>query len=107
VQLGLLGVEALGTTQEKVDKPAGFSGRYFSATGHTLAGKFQDFWTEHGGLDLFGYPISEVIDQNGTKVQYFERARFELREGEEGTTTVELTPLGQQIWNTRQNGGSG
>jgi len=107
VQLGLLGVEALGTTQEKVDKPAGFSGWYFSATGHTLAGKFQDFWTVHGGLELFGYPISEVIDQNGTKVQYFERARFELREGEGGTTTVELTPLGQQIWNTRQNGGSG
>jgi hypothetical protein len=107
VHLGLLGVEALGTTQEKVDKPAGFSGRYFNATGHTLAGKFEDYWTENGGLDIFGYPITEVIDQNGTKVQYFERARFELRDGEDGKTTVELTPLGQQIWNTRQNGASG
>jgi hypothetical protein len=107
VHLGLLGVEALGSTQEKVDKPAGFSGRYFSATGHTLAGKFQDYWTENGGLEMFGYPISEVIDQNGTKVQYFERARFELREGDNGKTTVELTPLGQQIWNTRQNATSG
>lgn len=103
VQLGLLGVEAFGSTQAKVDKPAGFSGSYFSATGHTLAGKFQDYWTENGGLAIFGYPISEVIDQNGTKVQYFERARFELRESEAGTTTVELTPLGQQIWNTLQN----
>ena len=103
VHLGLLGVEALGSTQQKVDKPAGFSGRYFTATGHTLAGKFEDFWTVHGGLAIFGYPISEVIDQNGTKVQYFERARFELREDDNGETTVELTPLGQQIWNTRQN----
>lgn len=107
VHLGLLGVEALGSTQEKVDKPDGFSGRYFTATGHTLAGKFQDYWTEHGGLAIFGYPISEVVDQNGTKVQYFERARFELREGDDGKTTVALTPLGQQIWNTRQNGSSG
>ncbi|HVX29602.1 MAG TPA: hypothetical protein VHA53_03905, partial [Nitrolancea sp.] len=77
------------------------AGRYFTATGHTLAGKFEEFWTEHGGLELFGYPISEVIDQNGTKVQYFERARFELRIGDDGTTTVELTPLGQQIWDNR------
>jgi hypothetical protein len=107
VHLGLLGVEALGTTQEKVDKPAGVSGRYFGAPGHTLAGKFLDYWTDNGGLNIFGYPISEVIDQNGTKVQYFERARFELREGDDGETTVELTPLGQQIWNTRQNGDSG
>jgi hypothetical protein len=107
VHLGLLGVEALGSTQAKIDKPAGFSGRYFSATGHTLAGKFEEYWTNHGGLEIFGYPISEVIDQNGTKVQYFERARFELREGDNGQTTVELTPLGQQIWNTRQNTGAG
>lgn len=100
VHLGLIGDEALGSTQEKVDKPAGFTGLYFSATGHTLAGKFEDFWTRNGGLEIFGYPITEVVDQNGTKVQYFERARFELAQGPNNTTTVELTPLGQQLWSS-------
>jgi len=98
VNLGLIGVEALGSTQPKVSKPQNFVGLYFTATGHTLAGRFKDFWTQNGGLEIFGYPISEVVDQNGTKVQYFERARFELAEGPNNTTMVELTPLGEQLW---------
>ena len=98
VNLGLIGDEALGSTQDKVAKPPNFTGLYFSATGHTLAGKFKDFWTQNGGLEIFGYPISEVVDQNGTKVQYFERARFELADGTSNNTTVELTPLGEQLW---------
>jgi hypothetical protein len=98
VLLGLIGGEALGSTQPRIPMPENFTGLYFSATGHTLAGKFKDFWTQNGGLEIFGYPISEVVDQNGTKVQYFERARFELAQGPNNTTTVELTPLGQQLW---------
>jgi len=100
VSLGLLGDEALGSTQEKVPKPDDFNGLYFKSTGHTIAGKFKDFWQQNGGVEIFGYPISEVVDQNGTKVQYFERARFELAVGPNNTTMVELTPLGQQIWSS-------
>ncbi|MGA7671025.1 MAG: Ig-like domain-containing protein [Nitrolancea sp.] len=103
VSLGLLGDEAIGSTQKSVDKPDGFSGRYFQATGHTLAGKFEDFWNANGGLRIFGYPISEVLDQNGTKVQYFERARFELSKDDNGDTIVRLTPLGAQIWQAQQS----
>jgi hypothetical protein len=102
VALGLLGDEAIGSTQEPVKKPDGFNGDYFDATGHTLAGKFLDFWQQHGALQIFGYPISEVLDQNGTKVQYFERARFELAKDADGTTMVRLTPLGSQIWDSKQ-----
>lgn len=98
VVLGLLGDEAIGTTQKPVDKPSGSDGLYFSATGHTLAGKFKDFWQANGGLGIFGYPISEVLDQNGTKVQYFERSRFELRKDASGNIVVRLTPLGAQSW---------
>ena len=103
VSLGLLGDEAIGSTQDPVEKPNGFSGLYFQATGHTLAGKFQDFWKANGGLAIFGYPISEVLDQNGTKVQYFERARFELAKDQNGNTMVKLTPLGSQIWQAKQS----
>lgn len=104
VALGLLGDEAMTSTQQRVDKPTNFSGVYFQATGHTLAGRFEDFWKANGGIATFGYPISEVIVQNGTKVQYFERARFELATDAAGFTSVKLTPLGEQIWKAKESG---
>ena len=51
---------------------------FFSETGHTLGGTFSQFWLNNGGLPVFGFPISEEIEENGLTVQYFERARFEL-----------------------------
>jgi hypothetical protein len=56
---------------------------YFDATGHTLQGVFLDYWKNHGGLWLFGYPLSEQYqevsptDGKTYTVQYFERERFE------------------------------
>lgn len=50
---------------------------FFPETGHTLAYSFRSFWQQNGGLDIFGYPITEVYLENGRPVQYFERARFE------------------------------
>jgi len=106
VVIGLLGSQALTTAQPKVAKPVGFGGLYFGETGHTLAGVFKDFWQQNGGTEIFGYPISEVLDQNGTKVQYFERARFELSTDKNGVTTVHLTPLGAQAWSTMHPAGA-
>lgn len=51
--------------------------RYFPETGHSLALGFKEFWEKNGGLNIFGYPISEEFTENGRTVQYFERARFE------------------------------
>ena len=57
---------------------------YFSQTGHTLRGKFLDYWQENGGLSQFGYPLTEEFfepdgpDNTFLQVQYFERNRFEL-----------------------------
>lgn len=60
--------------------------RYFPETGHTLRGEFKNFWERRGGLEIFGYPLSEEIterlsDGRNYTVQYFERARFELTSG--------------------------
>jgi uncharacterized protein YkwD len=54
------------------------AGRYFAATGYSVGGVFLRFFDGHGGVRIFGYPISGEILQNGRKVQYFERQRFEL-----------------------------
>lgn len=61
--------------------------RWFSQTGHTLAYSFGMFWEQHGGLAIFGYPLSEVFIEDGRPVQYFERARFEWH-GEDALVLV-------------------
>jgi hypothetical protein len=48
---------------------------------------------------VYGYPITEQFtSRDGRVVQYFERARFELDEEVSGTSSVRLTPLGQQTY---------
>lgn len=64
---------------------------YFVETGHTLRGGFRTYWYNHGGLPVFGFPISERIteqsptDGNTYLVQYFERNRMEWHPEFEGT----------------------
>lgn len=59
--------------------------RYYTETGHYLAGAFLDFYNgTPNGAYLFGLPISEEFPQqfmNGAiySVQYFERVRMEWR----------------------------
>jgi hypothetical protein len=66
---------------------------YFQQTKHNVGPVFLAFWNANGGVAQFGYPITELFDENGASVQYFERARFELRNGavELGRVGVELT----------------
>jgi hypothetical protein len=52
--------------------------QYFPETGHTVSGRFLEYWRDNGGLAVFGYPLSEQIVEGGFTVQYFERQRFEL-----------------------------
>ncbi len=55
---------------------------YYDSTGHSLSGPFRSFWEANGGLDLFGYPISEPFFVRGAdgkqrQVQYFQRCRMD------------------------------
>jgi hypothetical protein len=60
--------------------------RYFAETGHGVREPFLSFWEQRGGLDIFGYPISEDVQERlpgdapgqTHTVQYFERVRLEL-----------------------------
>jgi beta propeller repeat protein len=63
------GVGAFDATETRV---------YFPQTGHALSNGFLAYWREHGGVNTFGYPLSEELQENGRTVQYFERARFEV-----------------------------
>jgi spore germination protein len=82
---------------------------YFPQTGHSLGGGFLTYWRAHGGLPIFGYPISEEVhevsptDANPYTVQYFERARFEWHPEYRGTPAeFQLGLLG--AWALQQRG---
>ncbi|NJO04126.1 MAG: hypothetical protein HC876_00500 [Chloroflexaceae bacterium] len=76
--------------------------RYFPETGHYLRGAFRVFWETSGGIDIFGYPITEeyVSSDTGRIVQWFERSRFELTEVN-GQPYIELGRLGSEITSGR------
>jgi len=80
---------------------------YFSETGHNLIGVFRDYWQAHGGLAIYGYPISEQFkevsktDGKAYLVQYFERNRFEYHPELPDPYKVSLGLLGVQVLQQR------
>lgn len=94
VQLGLLGDE-LNYRQAAVDEPPTRSRRkvYFPQTGHTLSYAFLDYFKEHGGVDIFGYPITEMYFEDGQIVQYFQRMKLEWHP-DDATSNVRIGKLG-------------
>lgn len=95
VQLGLLGDE-LKYRQPSIPEPASRSRRkvYFPETGHTLSYAFLDYFQANGGIDLFGYPITEMYFEDGKIVQYFQRLRMEWHP-EDTSSTVVIGELGE------------
>jgi hypothetical protein len=91
---------------------------YFPETGHYIYDAFRDYWQHFGGLDIFGYPITEQRQENGMWVQYFERARFEWHPENQRKRVdwdkldpdtrlklvVQLTRLGASLVSKRTNG---
>lgn len=100
VHLGNLGREWL-TRQPKwpgTPPAAPVRSRFFPETGHTVLGAFLDFWEKRGGLDVFGYPISEEFSVGGRTVQYFQRARFEWHPENPDPYKVQLGLLGSELY---------
>jgi len=77
--------------------------RFFAETGHILCGKFREYWERNGGLERFGYPITEVfseaVEGRTYNVQYFERRRMELHPENAGTPyEILLGLLGRDVY---------
>jgi hypothetical protein len=65
-----------------------------------VSAPFLDYWRTHGGLAIFGYPLSREIevkleDGKTYTVQYFERARFEYHPENAAPDNVLLGQLGR------------
>ncbi len=74
--------------------------QYFPETGHHVKGDFLRFYKSVSDPRLvFGYPITEQItSKDGKTVQYFQRARFELRPDLPENQQVQLTSVGQALY---------
>lgn len=71
--------------------------RYFEETGHNVYGDFLEFYEKHGGLAIFGYPLTGEFTVDGRQVQYFQRARMELHPESPEPYNVQLGLLGDEL----------
>ena len=104
VELGLLGVTVAQHDKLLVSAPfqpvsaaTNPNCTYYPESGHFLCAGFREYWEDHGGLAIFGYPISEEFTQNGVTVQYFERQRLEYYPENPPAWQVEGGLLGTQV----------
>ena len=72
---------------------------YFQETGHSLDQLFLDHWRSNNGWANYGLPISEeIVQDNGTIVQYLQYARFEyLPEGDADGNHFRLGKVGEDL----------
>ncbi|MFO7743233.1 MAG: hypothetical protein R6X31_13070 [Anaerolineae bacterium] len=100
VQLGLLADELdyifPPVPEEKVPRSNTPLHHYFPETRHTVSYAFLDYFREHGGIDIFGYPRSEFMHEAGRVVQYFQRAKMEWHPESPRDSLIELTNLGEE-----------
>jgi hypothetical protein len=71
--------------------------RYFPETGHNVSGEFLRFYQEHGGRALFGYPLTHEFEEQGLRVQYFQRVRLERYPETAESGRVQLGALGREL----------
>lgn len=78
--------------------------RGFPETGYYLCGGFLSFWERNGGLERFGFPITNQITENiggrDYSVQYFERRRMEFHPENRPPFDILLGLLGTELRTT-------
>ena len=106
ILLGRLGSELTATRMTELPFRPFQSGSdanctFYPQTGHRLCFGFRDYWNSHGGLAIFGYPISEEFTEGGFTVQYFERQRLEYHPTNSPDWRVLGGLLGRQVYELR------
>jgi hypothetical protein len=79
----------------------------FPETGKQVCGRFLEYWRANGGLAQQGFPLSNVFDEKSDvdgktyKVQYFERAVFELHPENRPPYDVLLSLVGREKYQAK------
>jgi photosystem II stability/assembly factor-like uncharacterized protein len=108
VLLGLIGYEAI---QGRYFAPGRFittnsSQQYFAETKHTLKGEFFRFWSANGGLQRFGFPLTEEFtekspDGKDIVYQYFQRTKFAFDASAPQNQRLTISLLGREVLQKR------
>jgi hypothetical protein len=72
---------------------------YFAETDQYVCGEFLEFFESWGGLEIFGYPLTEAFDDpaRGLRVQYFQRVRMEFHPYNPKPYQVQLGLLADEL----------
>ncbi|MEA3308335.1 MAG: hypothetical protein U9Q70_02325 [Chloroflexota bacterium] len=101
VQLGLLADELNYRNPARPrQQPDSSTRHYFPETGHTVSLAFLRFFKEHGGIDIFGYPLTEMYYEEGRIVQYFQRMKLAWYPTD-SKSPVHIEDLGELYLRTR------
>lgn len=73
----------------------------FAETGKCLRGVFLDYWKRNGGLERFGFPVTNELLVGGRVTQYTQRARFEQHTENRPPYDVLLGRLGAEMTKSR------
>ena len=96
-------IQALHLDQKMIDRistadsrkkvaTASDGGTVYPETGHTLSGSFLSFWEQHGGVRLFGLPVTEPFSSSAGTTQVFERVVMD----QSANDTVALRRIGHE-----------
>lgn len=80
---------------------AGEIERYFPETGHWVSGEFLEYFQRVPFPDtIYGFPITDAFihPQTGRRTQYFQRALFEFHPENPPGQRVQLSPLGEWVY---------
>lgn len=104
VQPALLGAKVSGNRYFGQSHPFRDSSQaiYVPDTRQSLQLGFLGFWRERGGADLFGYPISEEVVDDGLTAQWFQRAK--LTYDADRTPNIQIADLGRTWQRQAQDG---
>jgi hypothetical protein len=80
---------------DEIPTPDHAGKQYFAETGHTVCFSFLDYHRSHGGIDMFGYPITEwFFEPDGRIVQYFQHVKMEWHPENPASKRIQLGMLG-------------
>jgi hypothetical protein len=109
-RLGARVLELRGTPWETFEKVSAAEAptacRYFVETNHTMCEPFLSYWQDNGGLERFGFPITEPLierlEGQEYTVQYYERRRMEIHPELPGSPVL-LGLLGTRVLFLEEN----
>ncbi len=85
--------------REAIALPQGDTGcQFIKEAGFQVCYAFLDFFDKYGGIDQFGYPVSDLEEHDNFEVQYFQFARMEWHPELPAGQKVVLTDIGKRYF---------